>query len=135
MCSHLKGYGFTPPPKCPRTAPWESSHFHLQFSLLFLINVVFVCPCQVALLGKGNTFQINASPNEDIHVLLIAGVPLNEPITRHGPFVMNTWEEIEQAFSDFHSGKLGSIQGSEERYAKTRKAVNKQKETGTWNEK
>ena len=64
---------------------------------------------QVALLGKGNTIQINASPSEDIHVLLIAGVPLNEPIARHGPFVMNTWEEIEQAFSDNRSGKLGSI--------------------------
>ena len=84
------------------------------------------------MLGKGNTFQINASPNKDIQVLLIAGVPLNEPIARHGPFVMNTWEEIEQAFSDFQSGKLGSIKGSEERYAKTRNAVNKQKETGTW---
>ena len=87
------------------------------------------------MLGKGNTFQIHGSPSEDIHVLLIAGVPLNEPIARHGPFVMNTWEEIEQAFSDFQSGKLGSIEGSEERYTKTRKAVNKQKETGTWNNK
>ena len=90
---------------------------------------------QVAVLGKGNTFQINASPSEDIHVLVIAGVPLHEPITRHGPFVMNTWEEIEQAFSDFQSGKLGSIEGSEERYAQTRTAVSKQKETGTWNKK
>ena len=87
------------------------------------------------MLGKGNSFQINASPSEDINVLVIAGVPINERIARHGPFVMNTWEEIEQAFSDFQSGKLGSIEGSEERYAKTQKAVNKQKETGTWNKK
>lgn len=90
---------------------------------------------QVAVLGKGKSFQINASPSEDIRVLLIAGVPINEPIARHGPFVMNTWGEIEQAFSDYSSGKLGSIEGSEERYAKTRKAVDKQKETGTWNKK
>ncbi|XP_020623298.1 pirin-like protein [Orbicella faveolata] len=89
----------------------------------------------VAVLGKGNTFQINASPSEDIHVLVIAGVPLKEAIARHGPFVMNTWEEIEQAFSDFQSGKLGSIAGSEERYAKTQKAVSKQKASGTWNKK
>lgn len=90
---------------------------------------------QVAVLGKGNTFQINASPSEDIYVLVIAGVPLKEAIARHGPFVMNTWEEIEQAFSDFQSGKLGSIAGSEERYAKTQKAVSKQKASGTWNKK
>ena len=87
------------------------------------------------MLGKGKTFQINASPSEDIHVLLIAGVPINEPIARHGPFVMNTWEEIEQAFIDYRSGKLGSIEGSEERYAKTQRAVSKQKETGMWNKK
>ena len=88
---------------------------------------------QVAILGKGNTFQINGSPSEDFHVLLIAGIPLNEPIARHGPFVMNTWEEIEQAFSDYRSGKLGSIEGSEERHARAQRAVSKQKETGTWN--
>ncbi|KAM7426304.1 hypothetical protein ABFA07_022389 [Porites harrisoni] len=90
---------------------------------------------KVALLGKGNTFQITASADEDIHVLLIAGVPIKEPLARHGPFVMNTWEEIEQCFSDYHAGKLGSIEGSEERYAKTKKAVSKQKETGSWNKK
>lgn len=89
----------------------------------------------MGVLGKGNTFQINASPNEDIHVLLIAGVPINEPIARHGPFVMNKWEEIEQAFRDYQSGKLGSIEGSEERYAKTQNAVSKQKQTGTWKKK
>lgn len=87
------------------------------------------------MLGKGDTFQINASPSEDIYVLVIAGVPLNESIARHGPFVMNTWEEIEQAFSDYQSGKLGSIEGSKERHARAQKAVSKQKETGTWNKK
>ncbi len=40
-------------------------------------------------------------------VLLIAGRPLREPIVQHGPFVMNTREEIEQAIRDFNSGKLG----------------------------
>jgi redox-sensitive bicupin YhaK (pirin superfamily) len=44
-----------------------------------------------------------------LDVLLIAGVPLNEPIARYGPFVMNTKEEIYQAFDDYRSGQMGAI--------------------------
>ncbi len=44
-----------------------------------------------------------------LEVLLIAGVPLNEPIARYGPFVMNTEEEIYQAIEDYRLGKMGSI--------------------------
>jgi redox-sensitive bicupin YhaK (pirin superfamily) len=42
-------------------------------------------------------------------VLLIGGRPLNEPIARYGPFVMNTPEEIREAFEDYRSGRMGSI--------------------------
>ena len=84
------------------------------------------------MLGKGSTFKIKALSNKDIHVLLIAGEPINEPISRRGPFVMNTMEEIQQAFSDYRTGKLGEIEGAEERYARTKAAVNKQKQTGNW---
>jgi quercetin 2,3-dioxygenase len=41
--------------------------------------------------------------------LLLAGVPLNEPVERYGPFVMNTRDEIVQAIRDYQSGKMGSI--------------------------
>jgi redox-sensitive bicupin YhaK (pirin superfamily) len=50
-----------------------------------------------------------AAAKATLDVLLIAGVPLNEPIARYGPFVMNTAEEIHQAFEDFRSGRLGAI--------------------------
>jgi hypothetical protein len=40
---------------------------------------------------------------------LIGGVPLKEPVARYGPFVMNTRQEILQAFADYQSGKLGEI--------------------------
>jgi hypothetical protein len=39
--------------------------------------------------------------------LLIAGRPLGEPIAQHGPFVMNTQQEIYQALSDYREGRLG----------------------------
>ncbi len=42
-------------------------------------------------------------------VLLIGGRPLNEPIARYGPFVMNTPQEIREAFEDYRSGRMGSI--------------------------
>jgi redox-sensitive bicupin YhaK (pirin superfamily) len=41
-------------------------------------------------------------------VLLIAGKPLGEPIAQHGPFVMNTTEEIYQAVRDYQSGKFAA---------------------------
>jgi quercetin 2,3-dioxygenase len=44
-----------------------------------------------------------------LEVLLIGGVPLNEPIARYGPFVMNTEAEIHQAFEDYRQGWMGSI--------------------------
>jgi len=47
---------------------------------------------------------------EDTKLLLLAGQPLNEPIVGYGPFVMNTPQEIHQAFVDFESGRMGKIQ-------------------------
>jgi quercetin 2,3-dioxygenase len=43
---------------------------------------------------------------QGMRFLLIAGQPIGEPIVQHGPFVMNTQEEIVQAFQDYQSGKL-----------------------------
>ena len=40
-------------------------------------------------------------------LLILAGPELNEPIERYGPFVMNTKEEINQAFLDYRSGNFG----------------------------
>ena len=50
-----------------------------------------------------------ADADSTLDVLLIAGVPLNEPIARYGPFVMNTEAEIHQAFEDYRRGRMGAI--------------------------
>ncbi|BAY25157.1 hypothetical protein NIES2100_49610 [Calothrix sp. NIES-2100] len=51
----------------------------------------------------------NSSNATPLDVLLIAGVPLNEPVVRYGPFVMNTEAEIIQAIADYRNGRMGSI--------------------------
>ena len=59
----------------------------------------------LAVLNKGNAVELRAE-NKDTHFLLIAGKPLNEPVARGGPFVMNTKAEIDEAFRDYESGNF-----------------------------
>jgi quercetin 2,3-dioxygenase len=53
--------------------------------------------------------QLVIDVEEDSTLLLLNGAPLNEPIVGHGPFVMNTHEEIIQAINDYNSGRFGQI--------------------------
>ncbi|CAN7285875.1 pirin family protein [Trinickia sp. LjRoot230] len=50
-----------------------------------------------------------AAAETPLEVLLIGGMPLNEPIVRHGPFVMNTEDEIRQAVLDYQAGRMGRV--------------------------
>jgi redox-sensitive bicupin YhaK (pirin superfamily) len=59
--------------------------------------------------GEEVTINVPADATEALDILLIAGVPLNEPVVRYGPFVMNTQAEIYQAFEDYRSGRMGAI--------------------------
>ena len=49
---------------------------------------------------------VDASDETPFRVALITGEPLNEPVARYGPFVMNTESELRQAFEDYHNGKF-----------------------------
>lgn len=61
----------------------------------------------VVLDGEGQNLSIEA--NNDATVLLLSGEPIDEPIVGHGPFVMNTQQEIAQAIDDFNSGRFGTM--------------------------
>ncbi len=60
---------------------------------------------QLGVLGDGDALALDAG-DEGARFLLIAGKPLGEPIARAGPFVMNTEQELRQAFIDYQSGKF-----------------------------
>ncbi|OLN21959.1 hypothetical protein BTO30_12215 [Domibacillus antri] len=60
---------------------------------------------QAAVLTKGHAIQMKAE--ERSKVLIYTGEPHGDPIVAHGPFVMNTQEEIRQAFLDYQAGKFG----------------------------
>ncbi|MCW8877431.1 MAG: pirin family protein [Kangiellaceae bacterium] len=57
---------------------------------------------QLAILSDGDSISIDSV--KDSKYILVAGKPLNEPVARGGPFVMNTREEINQAFHDYQTG-------------------------------
>jgi redox-sensitive bicupin YhaK (pirin superfamily) len=65
----------------------------------------------MAMLEAGDEVLLRAE--EPAEVLLLAGVPLKEPMARWGPFVMNEWKELEQAADDFQAGRMGRIERTE----------------------
>ena len=59
----------------------------------------------LAVLGAGDAVEIVAGAR-GARLILVAGRPLGEPVVQHGPFVMSSREEIEQAFADYHAGRF-----------------------------
>ena len=58
--------------------------------------------------NDGESIQIKAS--EDAVLLVLSGEPIDEPIAQYGPFLMNTWQELEQAIDDVNAGKFGVLE-------------------------
>lgn len=60
---------------------------------------------EMGVLGGGDTVKLQAG-GAGARLILVAGRPLREPVARHGPFVMNTKQEVMQAFVDFQEGRF-----------------------------
>ncbi|KAJ2738569.1 hypothetical protein H4S06_006431, partial [Coemansia sp. BCRC 34490] len=72
----------------------------------------------------------DGSGKKESRVLVLAGSPIGEPVSRYGPFVMNTSEEIAQAINDISTGAFGKIPGSIERMRKTEEANKRRNAAG-----
>lgn len=55
------------------------------------------------------TITITASPTSGLEVIVLGGEPIGEPVAHYGPFVMNTHQELVQAFEDYKAGRLGTV--------------------------
>jgi len=64
-----------------------------------------VRPSELAVLQRAGT-ELVLEAQQDSVILLLNGEPLNEPVVGHGPFVMNSVEEIDQAFDDYKHGRF-----------------------------
>ena len=61
-------------------------------------------------LFKNDGEEIEIEATEDTIVLVLSGEPINEPIAAYGPFLMNTWKEVEEAIEAANRGKFGVLE-------------------------
>jgi len=98
--------------------PWPREHNALAYVLagqgLAGPEAVAVHRGQLVVFGPGETVVLQAAASQSSaeptwEVLLLGGRPIREPVVAYGPFVMNSREEIAQAFEDYQRGRLGQV--------------------------
>jgi len=88
------------------TLPIPSGHTAFIYGIDSALKVggTFVAHHMLAILADGHHVRI--AGKNGARFILVAGAPIGEPIARHGPFVMNTDQEIMQTLTDWNNGRL-----------------------------
>ncbi len=94
------------------TELYAITHGHNAFIQLYrgsikIAGQSIAAPCMLILDDPQDSFGVEIAASEDSRYLVVAGKPLQEPIEQHGPFVMNSKEQIYQAIQDYRNGVLG----------------------------
>lgn len=89
--------------------PKDYTTFLLVLEGEIKVNDNAIAPTDYLVLMNKDGEDFKVELTSDAIVLVLSGEPLNEPIAHHGPFVMNTREELIQAFDDFQAGKFGKL--------------------------
>lgn len=98
--------------------PWPTSYNALSYVLAGQGSAGLdrqpVVEGQMAVQVEGDFLTLSANEHQDsrtraFEVLIVGGEPIREPVAAYGPFVMNTRDELQQAFDDYQSGRLGQI--------------------------
>ncbi|GMU42104.1 MAG: pirin family protein [Xanthomonadales bacterium PRO6] len=84
----------------------HNAFLYVYQGALAIAGAMPVLAQQLAVLGPGETVAVDATATGGTRAILVAGRPLREPVARHGPFVMNTREEILQAMEDLRAGRF-----------------------------
>jgi redox-sensitive bicupin YhaK (pirin superfamily) len=91
------------------TGSWQTAFSETHVALVYVysgeltIKGRLLQEQQLAVLSAGDSIELMAS-SQPFGALILAAKPIDEPIARSGPFVMNTQEELQQAYSDYRSG-------------------------------
>ncbi|GIG56590.1 hypothetical protein Lfu02_09620 [Longispora fulva] len=96
------------------TLPWRADFNALAYALGGAGTVGTerrpIAMGQLAVFGAGGALTVAANPGDTpLDVFVLGGQPIREPVAAYGPFVMNTRNELIQAFEDFKAGRLGTI--------------------------
>ncbi|MEU9919616.1 pirin family protein [Streptomyces sp. NPDC051001] len=98
--------------------PWDPAYNALVYALAghgtLGAEVRPIQEGQLAVLGAGDALRLTAdraqeSRSPKLELFVLGGLPIREPVVQYGPFVMNTPEEVQQAFEDYQAGRLGVI--------------------------